>query len=161
MYNRSLCFGKPTSNTEICTSTQLKGTFFKNTLWDYRFKGIVSRDFVVCFLVSIDNSWSLLYKVVSPDFDKTAVARSQIFTMHFPGISISHNTVSAYNWTTVFMTQNADISFSDTGHGAPLRRAFRFGSEKLLNPVNQVDPLYLLKLIFQKNISFTGGFKKN
>jgi hypothetical protein len=42
------------------------------------------------------------------------------------------------------MKQYADITFTDTGQSAPLRLAFRFESEKLLNPANQVDPLYIL-----------------
>jgi hypothetical protein len=34
--------------------------------------------------------WLLLYKIMSPDFDKTAVARLQIFYYTFAEISISH-----------------------------------------------------------------------
>jgi hypothetical protein len=37
----------------------------------------------------------LLYKIVSPNFYKTAGARLQIFTIRFPRVGISHNTISA------------------------------------------------------------------
>jgi hypothetical protein len=44
-----------------------------------------------------------------------------------------------------------DISFADTGLSTQLCHTYRFESEKLLNPANQVDPLYIVKLIFQKS----------
>jgi hypothetical protein len=50
------------------------------------------------------------------------------------------------------MRQYTDISFTDTGNSAPLSLAYRFESEKLLNPANQVAPLFFSKkLIFQKS----------
>jgi hypothetical protein len=62
--------------------------------------------------------------MVSHDFDSTAVARLQIFTLRCQRISVSH-------------TGTTGISFVDTGHRAPLRLAYRFTSKKLLNTVLQ------------------------
>jgi hypothetical protein len=45
-------------------------------------------------------------------------------------------------------------SFADKGHSALLRLAYRFESEKLLIPPNQVDTFYILITEFKKSLFF-------
>jgi hypothetical protein len=53
--------------------------------------------------------------------------------------------------------QYLDISFPDTGHNStPLRHAYKFESEKLLNPANQGDPFYMVKPDILKIVAFIG-----
>jgi hypothetical protein len=47
------------------------------------------------------------------------------------------------------MRQNEDISFMDTD-SAPLRLAYRFESEELINPAKQVDALDIVKTDISK-----------
>jgi hypothetical protein len=106
-----------------------------------------------------------------PLFSVVAVTRMQIFTKRCPRINISRNTGSVQhnhkceitrasawrvqitypsNWATD--GRYADISFADTRRSAQLRHAYRFESEKLLNPANQREPfLYSKNMIFQKS----------
>jgi hypothetical protein len=58
------------------------------------------------------------------------------------------------------MRKYAGISFADTGHRAPLRLAYRFASEKLLNPANQVDPFCVAKSDISKKVAFKGAILK-
>jgi hypothetical protein len=51
------------------------------------------------------------------------------------------------------MTKNVGISFPDTGHRAPWHLAYRFSSEKLLNPANQVDPYGKAKSAISKIVA--------
>jgi hypothetical protein len=54
-----------------------------------------------------------------------------------------------------------DINFTDTGHSAHLRHAYRFESEKLINPANQVDTFNIVKTDISKSYSFYGPFFNN
>jgi hypothetical protein len=57
------------------------------------------------------------------------------------------------------MRKYAGISyFTVTGHSAPLRLAYRFASEKLLNHANQVDPFYIAKHDISKIVALRGQF---
>jgi hypothetical protein len=51
------------------------------------------------------------------------------------------------------MRQYADISLTYTGHSAPLRLAYRFESEKLLDPAYQVDPIYTVHCTAKTDLS--------
>jgi hypothetical protein len=64
----------------------------------------------------------LLYKIVFPDFDKTAEARLQIFTISCPRISISHNTVyTLLSWT----ARKKVLRHQLYGYGTPRTTASR------------------------------------
>jgi hypothetical protein len=77
-----------------------------------------------------------LFKMGTPDFNKTAAFNLQIFTMFFPRNSVSHATHGKY----------ANVSFAVTEQMALLHLAYKYVSDKLLNPANQVDPFYIVKL---------------
>jgi hypothetical protein len=55
------------------------------------------------------------------------------------------------------MIKLAGIGFAVTGHRVPLRLAYRFASEKLLNPENPVDPFYKAKPDISKIAAFFRG----
>jgi hypothetical protein len=48
-------------------------------------------------------------KIVSSEFDATEVACLQIFTIRFPRISISHNTVSGLRDTSHYFVSHTDL----------------------------------------------------
>jgi hypothetical protein len=52
------------------------------------------------------------------------------------------------------MRQYTGISFALLGHSAQLRLAYRFASEKLPSPSNQVDPFYIVKSDISKIVAF-------
>jgi hypothetical protein len=54
------------------------------------------------------------------------------------------------------MSKYAGISFADTGHRTQLRLAYRFASEKLLNPENQVGYFYIAKFDILKIVVCKG-----
>jgi hypothetical protein len=57
------------------------------------------------------------------------------------------------------MRKYADIpvSFVVMGYSAPLRLAYRFASEKLPNPANQLNPFYIAKTDISKIVAFKGA----
>jgi hypothetical protein len=56
------------------------------------------------------------------------------------------------------MRQYADIFFTDARHSAPQRLAFKFESEMfLLNPKDQVEPVYIVKTDISKIVAFLGA----
>jgi hypothetical protein len=54
-----------------------------------------------------------------------------------------------------------DISFLDMGLSKQLHWAYRFESEKLLNPTNQVEPFYIVQTDSSKIMAFLGAISKN
>jgi hypothetical protein len=55
----------------------------------------------------------------------------------------------------------ADISFTDSGHSAQLHYIYRFESETLLKPANQVEPFYIEKNDISKVVAFLGAILRN
>jgi hypothetical protein len=106
------------------------------------------------------------------DFNALAVAPMHIFTLRCPRISVSHNTISVQlchgRESTRKLASRVQILPEQLNHGwewavhsAQLRLAYRFESEKLLNPANQVDPFYILKADISPIAPFLGEILKN
>jgi hypothetical protein len=50
------------------------------------------------------------------------------------------------------MSKYAVISFALAGHSTPLRLAYRFASEKLLNPANILDLVFYRAILKNSNL---------
>jgi hypothetical protein len=98
----------------------------------------------------------LKFEIASPNyFAKTSEAFFKFLLYIVRGL-VSCISVTAETCMRKYM----GISFAEMEHRAPLHLAYRFVSEKLLNPTNQVDPFYIAKFDISKIITFKGAILK-